>query len=124
MNHVSYVPGEIAFPSLPTGTAFLKSQVEFLGVTDLTYLNHVVKLLQLDPSASLKRMSKGMKQKTAIAAALMGDKEILVLDEPTTGLDRASNTRLDAGDGAGSEDRKSTRLNSSHLKLARMPSSA
>ena len=87
MNHVSYVPGEIAFPSLPTGTAFLKSQVEFLGVTDLTYLNHVVKLLQLDPSASLKRMSKGMKQKTAIAAALMGDKEILVLDEPTTGLD-------------------------------------
>ena len=87
MNHVSYVPGEIAFPSLPTGTAFLKSQAEFLGVTDLTYLNHVVKLLQLDPSANLKRMSKGMKQKTAIAAALMGDKEILVLDEPTTGLD-------------------------------------
>ena len=79
MNHVSYVPGEIAFPSLPTGTAFLKSQAEFLGVTDLTYLNHVVKLLQLDPSANLKRMSKGMKQKTAIAAALMGDKEILVL---------------------------------------------
>ena len=36
MNHVSYVPGEIAFPSLPTGTAFLKSQAEFLGVTDLT----------------------------------------------------------------------------------------
>ncbi|RDB63878.1 ABC transporter ATP-binding protein [Gordonibacter sp. 28C] len=87
MNHVSYVPGEIAFPSLPTGTAFLKSQAEFLGVTDFTYLNHVVKLLQLDPSANLKRMSKGMKQKTAIAAALMGDKEILVLDEPTTGLD-------------------------------------
>ena len=87
MNHVSYVPGEIAFPSLPTGTAFLKSQAEYLGVHDFTYMNHVIELLQLDPSANLKRMSKGMKQKTAIVAALMADKEILILDEPTTGLD-------------------------------------
>jgi len=32
-------------------------------------------------------MSKGMKTEDAIVAALMGHKEILVLDEPTTGLD-------------------------------------
>jgi ABC-2 type transport system ATP-binding protein len=32
-------------------------------------------------------MSKGMKQKTAIVAAFMADKQILILDEPTTGLD-------------------------------------
>ena len=32
-------------------------------------------------------MSKGMKQKTAIVAALMADPEILIFDEPTTGLD-------------------------------------
>ena len=50
-------------------------------------MNHVIEILQLDPTANLKRMSKGMKQKTAIVAALMGEKEILVLDEPTTGLD-------------------------------------
>lgn len=87
MNHVSYVPGEIAFPSLASGTDFLKLQAEYLGVKDTTYMNHVIKMLQLDPSANLKRMSKGMKQKTAIVAALMGDKDILILDEPTTGLD-------------------------------------
>ncbi|MBE5960976.1 MAG: ATP-binding cassette domain-containing protein [Lachnospiraceae bacterium] len=87
MKQVSYVPGEIAFPSLATGTAFLKSQAEYLGVTDFSYMNHVIELLQLDPTANLKRMSKGMKQKTAIAAALMGEKEVLILDEPTTGLD-------------------------------------
>ncbi|MCC8015852.1 MAG: ABC transporter ATP-binding protein [Clostridiales bacterium] len=87
MKNVSYVPGEIAFPSLSTGTAFLKSQAEYLGVKDYTYMNHLIELLQLDPSANLKRMSKGMKQKTAIVAALMGEKDILVLDEPTTGLD-------------------------------------
>lgn len=87
MKNVSYIPGEIAFPALATGTAFLKSQAEYLGVTDYTYMNHIIELLQLAPSANLKRMSKGMKQKTAIVAALMGEKDILVLDEPTTGLD-------------------------------------
>lgn len=84
---VSYVPGEIAFPSLATGTDFLKLQADYLGIHDLTYMNHIVSMLQLDPTANLKRMSKGMKQKTAITAALMGDKDLLILDEPTTGLD-------------------------------------
>ncbi len=87
MRKVSYVPGEIAFPGLKTGTEFLKCQADYLGVKDFTYMNHVIELLQLDPTANLKRMSKGMKQKTALVAALMGEKEILVLDEPTTGLD-------------------------------------
>jgi ABC-2 type transport system ATP-binding protein len=84
---VGYVPGEIAFPDVKTGTAFLKIQAEFLGITDMAYANYLIKKLQLDPSANLKRMSKGMKQKTALVAALMGDKDILILDEPTTGLD-------------------------------------
>lgn len=85
--HVSYVPGEIAFPPLPTGMHFLKKQAEYLGLTDLRYMEELLELFRLDPSADLARMSKGMKQKTAIVAALMGDREILILDEPTTGLD-------------------------------------
>lgn len=87
MKNVSYIPGEIAFPALKTGTEFLKTQAKYLGVTDFKYMNHIIELLQLDPTANLKRMSKGMKQKTAIVAALMGEKKVLVLDEPTTGLD-------------------------------------
>ncbi|MCD7888803.1 MAG: ABC transporter ATP-binding protein [Oscillospiraceae bacterium] len=87
MKNVSYIPGEIAFPDVKTGTDFFKIQAEFLGVKDFTYMNYLIDKLGLDPSANLKRMSKGMKQKTAIVAALMGDKEILIMDEPTTGLD-------------------------------------
>ncbi|MCD8314965.1 MAG: ATP-binding cassette domain-containing protein [Firmicutes bacterium] len=87
MRNVSYIPGEIAFPDVKTGTDFFKVQAEFLGVRDFTYMNYLIDKLGLDPSANLKRMSKGMKQKTAIVAALMGDKEILIMDEPTTGLD-------------------------------------
>ncbi len=85
--HVGYVPGEIGFPDLPTGTAFLKSQAEFFKIKDMTKINEMINRLQLDTRANLKRMSKGMKQKTALIAALMNDAEILILDEPTTGLD-------------------------------------
>lgn len=84
---IGYVPGEIAFPDLHTGTEFLKSQAEFLHLKDMSYTNELIERLQLDPSANLRRMSKGMKQKTALVAALMNDAPIIILDEPTTGLD-------------------------------------
>ncbi len=84
---IGYVPGEIAFPDLPTGIDFIKSQAEFLGLKDMSYANYLIEKLQLDPSANLKRMSKGMKQKTAIVVALMANPDIIILDEPTTGLD-------------------------------------
>ncbi|MGB7604107.1 MAG: ABC transporter ATP-binding protein [Lutisporaceae bacterium] len=82
-----YIPGEIAFPDAPTGTEFLKIQADLLGLKDMSFAETIIKKLQLDPSANLKRMSKGMKQKTAVVAALMADPDILILDEPTTGLD-------------------------------------
>lgn len=87
ISKIGYVPGEISFPDLKTGTAFLQSQAEFFKLKDLNKANELIKMLQLDPRANLKRMSKGMKQKTALVAALMHDPEILILDEPTTGLD-------------------------------------
>lgn len=87
MKIVGYIPGEIAFPDEATGSSFLKRQAELWGLTDMTYAEFLIKKLQLDPTANLKRMSKGMKQKTAIVAALMANSEILILDEPTTGLD-------------------------------------
>nr|MCR5482783.1 ATP-binding cassette domain-containing protein [Bacilli bacterium] len=59
---VGYVPGEIAFPDLKTGTNFLKSQAEYKNINDLSYADSLIKELQLDPKANLKRMSKGMKQ--------------------------------------------------------------
>lgn len=85
--YIGYIPGEIAFLDAPTGSEFLKRQAKLLGLKDMSYAEELIKKLQLDPTANLKRMSKGMKQKTAIVAAFMADPEILILDEPTTGLD-------------------------------------
>ena len=46
-------------------------------------VNHLVLInaLQLDPTANLRRMSKGMKQKTALVVAFMHSPEIIILDE-------------------------------------------
>lgn len=112
--YIGYVPGEIAFPDLKTGTEFIKSQAEFLGLKDLSYANYLIEKLQLDPSAILKRMSKGMKQKTAIVVALMANPDIIILDEPTTGLDPLM--RVSFLDILAEEKRKGkTILISSHL---------
>ncbi|MGN0633220.1 MAG: ABC transporter ATP-binding protein [Oscillospiraceae bacterium] len=85
--NVGYLPGEIAFPNAATGMDFLKCQAKFLDLHDLSYAKKLIERFQLDPNANLKRMSKGMKQKTAIVSAFMADPEILLLDEATTGLD-------------------------------------
>lgn len=85
--NIGYVPGEIAFPSFKTGMDFLKKQATYLELSDLSYMYELLDLFKLDATANLARMSKGMKQKTALVAALMGDHDILILDEPTTGLD-------------------------------------
>lgn len=84
---IGYLPGEIAFPPVENGTAFLKSQADLIDLKDMSKAERIINALQLDPTANLRRMSKGMKQKTAIVATFMHSPDIILLDEPTTGLD-------------------------------------
>ncbi len=84
---VGYVPGQIEFPDVGTGSTFLKIQADFLGITDFSYMDRLIDLFKIDTQVSLKRMSKGMKQKMALVTAFMSKPQILILDEPSTGLD-------------------------------------
>ena len=43
--------------------------------------------LELDPTIPVRKLSRGNRQKIAVVAAFMGHEPLLVLDEPTTGLD-------------------------------------
>jgi ABC-2 type transport system ATP-binding protein len=50
-------------------------------------IDELIERMQLDPMRSFGSLSKGNRQKIGIVQAFMHDPEVLILDEPTTGLD-------------------------------------
>ena len=85
--HIAYIPGEINFPGDVTGTEFLKNQIGLSENGSWHDAEVLIHQLQLDTNLKVRSMSKGMKQKTAIVAAFASNADIIIMDEPSTGLD-------------------------------------
>ena len=87
MERVSYLPGEIALPAALTGEEFIREMKQLKNVKDDTFLNWLIQAFQLDSSLLCKEMSLGMKRKMAVVCCFMSDPDIIVMDEPSSGLD-------------------------------------
>ena len=79
--------GELAQPGDMTGRSFLAFVAGMRGTALPCRANALIDYFELDPSAKLRAMSKGTRQKVGIVAAFMHGPAVLLLDEPTSGLD-------------------------------------
>jgi ABC-2 type transport system ATP-binding protein len=84
---VAYVPGDVElWPNLTGGEA-IDLLGRLRGGLDRRRRDELVERFDLDPRKKGRTYSKGNRQKVAIVAALASDAELLLLDEPTAGLD-------------------------------------
>ncbi len=84
---IGYIPGEFALYDRLTGQQTLEYFANLRGGVDRTYQAQLVERFELDASRRFKEYSKGNKQKVGVVTALQHRPELLVLDEPTAGLD-------------------------------------
>lgn len=84
---LSYSPESPEFPTILSGLETMELFINIRKSHDDG--RELLKLVGLDPEDKTKtgHYSKGMKQRLALAQALIGDPDILLLDEPSAGLD-------------------------------------
>ena len=84
---LAYVPGDVTlWPGL-SGGEIIDLLGRLRGGLDPRRRQVLTDRFQLDPAKKARAYSKGNRQKVALIAALASDAELLLLDEPTAGLD-------------------------------------
>ncbi len=86
--HVSYLPGELSLYDNMKANAFFDMVNSMRGNKgDKKYREQLCQRLDLDTSRKIRNYSRGNKQKVGIVIAFMNQPDLLILDEPTGGLD-------------------------------------
>jgi beta-exotoxin I transport system ATP-binding protein len=84
---VTYVPGELRLPDRITAKQLVTSVAQLRGGVDVSRRDALAARLDLDLGRRLRELSSGNRRKVALLLAFLWDAELLVLDEPTNGLD-------------------------------------
>ena len=90
-----YLPGELSLDPSLTGGQILEYFGHLRGGVDQTYLKALIKRFDLDPSRKFRQYSSGNKRKIGLIQAFMHRPRLLVLDEPTNGLDPLNQQEFD-----------------------------
>lgn len=84
---LAYVPGDVELWPTLTGGEAIDLFARLRGSLDRRRRDALCEQFDLDPTKKARTYSKGNRQKVALVSALASDAELLLLDEPTAGLD-------------------------------------
>ncbi|MEK7304096.1 MAG: ABC transporter ATP-binding protein [Pseudomonadota bacterium] len=86
--HIAYLPENVVFYDNLSGLETLRFFAELKG-TEVAQCRPLLRKVGLDDAATrpVRGYSKGMRQRLALAQALLGEPQLMFFDEPTTGLD-------------------------------------
>lgn len=85
--NIGYLPGEVNFIKGIKAKDMVNYIYKLHECKSKDFLEHLLNLFPLDLNMSTKSMSVGEKRKLAIILAFLSDPDVLVLDEPSSGLD-------------------------------------
>jgi ABC-2 type transport system ATP-binding protein len=86
-NRVAYMPSEYSMYPKLTGAENLAYLANLRGGVDRAWVDSLAERLEVDLSRKVGDLSTGNKQKVGLIQAFMNRHELVVLDEPSTGLD-------------------------------------
>ena len=85
--HLGYIPGDLAlYPNL-TGRDTLTYFANLRGGVDWSYVNELAERLNANLSRKVGNLSSGNRQKVGLIQAFMNRPDVLIMDEPSSGLD-------------------------------------
>jgi ABC-2 type transport system ATP-binding protein len=84
---IGNLPGEFALEDKMTGEGLLRFVARLRGVKDLGYARELAERLGAELHRPMRKLSRGNKQKIGLVQAMFHRPPLLILDEPTGGLD-------------------------------------
>ena len=86
-NHVGYLPSDLSmYPNL-TGRDMITYFANLRGGVDLAHVDELAGRLQADLGKKVGDLSSGNRQKVGLILAFMSRPQLIIMDEPSTGLD-------------------------------------
>jgi ABC-2 type transport system ATP-binding protein len=85
--HLGYLPGDLRLSERLTGQELLESLARLRGSVDSRLRDDLCARLDVELDRPIRQLSKGNRQKLGLVQAFMHRPDVVVLDEPTAGLD-------------------------------------